>query len=251
MKKILFIFFILILVFLLLSYKNNPRAIISRLADRQNIQFRELKYKVYLVGILPVGEIILGAEKTEAYKGEKVYHLKATGQTSKYFSKVFTGHFMVDSYLDREDFNPVFFKQKIEATDKPNREREISYDHKNNIMFINGNERSIFPNTQDPLSALFNIQHMDFDRAREFEININSSQKNYILKGASTPKDLLIGKRIYKIARLKTEVARRSNNPYHNSNVSMTLLRGKVNIPIKVTLFASGVLINARLVDIK
>lgn len=253
MRKALLIFFVIILLLIFMAHNNsNPKIIISKLLmNSENIKTGGLRYRIYLLGLLPIGEATLDAEKVEEYKGQKVYHLKATGQISKLFSKLFASFAILDSYVDKVQLNPIAFKQKLLVMDKPDKNTEILYDQKNNIMSINGTERNVSPNTQDPLSALFNIKHMDFDKVKEFTMNFNTNQTNYILEGTVTPKDITIGKAVYKTYILQVELKRRNNNPYHQSSISMVLIKDKENIPILIRIFAAGVLINAKLVDIK
>jgi hypothetical protein len=129
--------------------------------------------------------------------------------------------------------------------------KEVYYDQKNGIMTLNNIRHQIPPHTQDPLSLLFNTMRMDFDKVEEIEMNINTNQKNYILKGIATQEDIIINKKTYRIVLAKAEIKRRDKNPYHKSNISMVLLNEKENIPILIKVFASGILINAKLIDIR
>jgi hypothetical protein len=92
---------------------------------------------------------------------------------------------------------------------------------------------------------------MDFDKVKEFEISLNTNQKNYVLKGAAQPQEICIDNKKYKIFILKSDIRRRDKNPYHQTKLTMTLCKEKENIPILIKVFASGALINARLVEIK
>ncbi|MCX5703091.1 MAG: DUF3108 domain-containing protein [Candidatus Omnitrophica bacterium] len=253
MKKIWFLFIIGILCCVFVSYgNNNPKVIISNLAKRGgDINTGELKYKIYLLGILPIGEAVFGVEKAEEYRGRKVYHLHATAQTSRIFSRIFSGSAVLDSYIDREHFNPVTFRQRLIVSGKNDIDKEITYDQESGVMSLGGVRRQILIDTQDPLSAIFNLRRMNLDKIKAFVMNINSNQKNYILEGKSSWQDIVIGKVTYKIILAKADIRRRDKNPYHKSNITMILVRQKENIPVLIKVFASGVLINAKLIDIK
>lgn len=252
MKK-LFIFFAVIILSagLVIRNSSNPENIIFQLTQKSDIRPGELKYKVYLFGIMPVGEAVLALENQEKFNGQDVYHLRAVAKSLKLFSKFFNGSAAMDSYIDKEDFNPVLFKQRVIFSGKPDMEREITYDQKNGIMTMAGVRRQILPNTQDPLSMLFNLRRMDFDRVKELEININTNQKNYLLKGTITKQDVSIKQKVFNIVLIKAQIARMDKNPYHKSQVDIVFLKDKENIPILIKVFASGMLINAKLVDIK
>lgn len=252
MKKLLFIFFIIILFLVFVAINNsNPKIILSKLIKPEEIQAGELRYKIYLLGIIPIGEAFWGTIKTEEYNGRKVYHLNARADTLKVFSQFFRGQAILDSYIDTEQLAPILFKQKLLRKDDKRIDREAFYDQKNNVMTISGVKRHILPDTQDPLSAVLNIRRMDFAKVRAFQMNINTNQKNYALTAIAQPKDISINKKIYKVVFLKAEIRRRDNNPYHQSKMTMILLNGKENIPILIKIFAGGFLINAKLIEIK
>lgn len=254
MKKILLI---LVLAIILLSIfvfynNNNPKIVISSLLKKGDIRGGDLVYRVNLFGIIPVAKAILKAEQIDEYNGQRVYHLSASANLLEWMAKFFKGYALLDSYIDTETCNPVLFKQKMIIPGKEAIDKKAVYDQKKAIMTIAGVRRQILPNTQDALSAIFNIRYIDFDNVKELEFNINTNQKNYILE--ATPrvnKDILINNRIYKTVFLKGEIRRRDKNPYHQSRIAMVLLRGKENIPILIKVFASGILINAKLVEIK
>lgn len=252
MKKLLLIFFIIILFLIFVSWYNlSPRTIISRLIKNEGIKTGQLRYKIYLLRVFPIGDAVFQSEKVEEYKGQKVYHLSAIANNLKFFSIFFNAYAALDSYIDIQQLNPIAFNQKLIVTGKQDMYREVIYDQKNRIMSIAGVRRQILSNTQDPLSAIFNVRRIDFDKTREFEMNINTNQKNYILKGITQPKDLSIHKKIYKIVFLKANISRHDKNPYHKSRASMVLLEEGGNIPILINVFTGGILINARLVDIR
>lgn len=254
MKRILFISIILTILISAISYynNNNPKIIISRLIKKGNLKPGELRYKINLLGIIPVGEAVLEAERIDEYNGQKCYHLNASAQSLKGFSKIFSAYAVLESYIDMKQMNPVVFKQKVEISGKQNATLEITYDQKNNVMSTGGVKRQILPNTQDPLSVMLNFRRMDFDATQNFEMNINSYKKNYLLKGAATKKDILINGVPHKVILADAKIRRSDkNNPYHKSEISMVLLKEKENIPILIKVFAGGILISAKLVDIK
>lgn len=252
MRKCLVLLIVIILSLGLVSYNNsNIKNIISGLAKKGYIGPGELRYRIYLFGVFPVGEAVFGVEKSEQYQGQKTYHLSAAARSLNAFSKFFKASADLDSYVDTKELAPLVFKQKIAISGKPTVEREVTYDQKNGIMSIAGVKRQILPDTQDPLSAIFNLRRLNFDKIKDIEMNINTNQKNYILKGTAVQREILINKNNYKIVSAKAEIRRRDKNPYHKSSITIVLLREKENIPILIKVFASGVLINARLIEIR
>ena len=253
MRKIILVFLIIVILVSAFVYRNNNNlnTLISALPDRGDIQSDTLRYRVYLWGIFPLGEAVFSNKGIEEYRGEKVYHLSVTAQSLKILSRFFKGYATLDSYVDIRDSNPILFKQKLVVTGKKEINKEIIYDQTRGIMSMAGVKRQILPNTQDPLSAIFNIRRIDFDKMKDIQMNINTNQKNYILKGKTELKSLSINKIIYKIALAKAEIKRSEDSPYHQSNIEMVLLQETENLPILIKVFASGALINARLIDVK
>ena len=254
MRKILLIVFTVILFLIFISWYNaSPKVIISRLMKNKDaLRGRQLVYRVYFLRIFPMGEaVLMMPEEIEEYKGRKVYHLRATANNLRLFSNFVNAYANLDSYIDIRQLTPVLFKQKLVVTGRKDTYREVFYDQTNHIMSIEKVRRQILPDTQDPLSAIFNVRRMDFDNIKKLEMFINTNQKNYILKGTAKTKNISIGKKTYKIALLESNISRHDKNPYHKSSIDIILLDEGSNIPISVNVFTRGILLNARLIDIK
>lgn len=252
MKKVLVIFFILILAAVFIARRNtDPKVIIASLGKKGDIGRGNLKYRIYLFGVLPVGEANLSPEKIEEFKGQKVYHLSAVAQSLDILARFFKGEAILDSYVDIQSLSPVLFKQKLIVSNKPDIEREVLYDQKNAVMTLAGVKRQILPNTQDPLSMILNIRRMDFTKTSAFEMNINTNQKNYILEAKAEQESLVINKVKYNISLLKAEIRRRDKNPYHKSAINMVLVEDKENIPVLIKVKAGGAFISVKLVEIQ
>ena len=254
MKKAFLVLAICILAVVFILYRNSdPAFVISQLSKKGQIKMGELKYKIYLFGIMPVGEASFKEVEITDYQGKKVYHLAAEAHSLKFLEKLISGVAVLDSYIDPAQSSPLFLKQRIAISGKLEIVHEISYDQKRNVMTVNGVKRQILANTQDPLSLMFNLRKANLEIMQKFEFNINTNQKNYIFQGSSQPKDLIVNKQDYKCAFLKANIKRRDkDNPYHQSNVDIVMLKAdSENIPVLIKVFASGFLINIRLVEVK
>lgn len=252
MKKILFVLLLLILLIVIVAgHNNDPGNIISKIFKEGSPNTGNLIYRVNFLGAIPVAEAVFKQEAVEEYKGSKVYHLEATAQSLKFVSKFFKARATVDSYVDIRTLSPLLFKQELRSPGKERASKEVLYDQQNNTMTLDGVGRVILPNTQDPLSLIFNIRRMDFEKVKEFEMNINTNQKNYIVKGTSEIKSIVINKKTYKLVLLKGDIRKRDKNPYHQTKISIVLLKEKENLPILIKVFAGGMLITVRLIDIK
>ena len=251
MKKIIFFLILLILGAIFIGRHNsNPGSIISNLSQNGQVKSGGLKYRVYLFGVVPVGEAFLEPEKIEELSGQKVYHLRAKAASASLWAKIIKVSADLDSYVDIKKLNPLLFRQKVVSPGKEKSLKEISYDQENGFMTVEGIKRQILPDTQDPLSIMFRLKRMDFTRTGEFTINLNPHKKNYLFTAIAKPADISIGSNVYKIFSLEAKVGRQDRNPYHQSQVSIFLLRQNENVPILIKVFASGILLVVKLVEI-
>lgn len=252
MKKILFFLVAVAAVSFIISYSNcMPRAVISNLLKQGEIKDGDLQYRFYLFGVIPVANAVLRKPVIEQLNGNKVYYISAAAENTKLTTPVFSGEAFLESYMDIQSLSPAFFKQRVTVKGKEDVVREVYYDQKQGVMDISGIKRSILPNTQDPLSAIFNIRRQDLGKTKDIEMSINTNQKNYIVNGAVKHESLFVRKKIYALAVVKAEIKRRDKNPYHKSTLTIVFLKDTGNIPVLINVFASGILIKAKLVRIK
>lgn len=249
MKKIAIIILVLV-VFLVIvwQFNNNPAIILARLENKAKIKQGDLVFRINLFGIIPVGQAVFSREKLEFYNGQEVYHLSAVAQPLNIYSALFKGSAAIDSYVDKGKLKPIFFKQRVNSPGKESPQKDIFYDIEKNTMTLRGVTREILPNTFDPLSIMFNLKNMDFSKVKNLDMNINTNQKNYSLKGQVSEKGLI---RSYKSYLVRAQIKRRENDPYHRSNVTIVFIKDSQNIPLLIRVFASGALITAKLVDIQ
>lgn len=252
MKKVLLILFLIILVLaLVVRHNNDPKNVILGIISQDNLNMGDLTYRVNFLGVIPIAEATFCQAAPELYKGTKVYHLRASARSLKYLAALFKGSAAIDSYVDTKTLSPICFKQELISPGKEKANKVVWYDQKNNTMTLDGVSRLILPNTQDPLSLIYNLRKMDFEKTKEFEMNINTNQKNYRLRGTSTIKSLVVNNKAFKLVLLKGDIRRRDKNPYHQTKIEMVLLKEIGNLPILINVLASGVPINARLSGIK
>lgn len=252
MKKIVFFLLIVLAGCFFLAYQNNnPEHAMKALLKQGEIKTNTLTYRAYLFGLLPVGEATYELKGNVILGGENVYHLSASASSLKLFSNFFKASAVLDSYVDPKILSPIMFKQVLKMSGKPDIEKEITYDQRAHVMTLAGVRRQILERTQDPLSAMFNLRSIDFDKAKEVVMSLNTNQENYTLKGEVTLKAMALDNSAYRLAILKGTIGRSDKNPYHKSSVTLTLLRDKENIPLLVRFFASGFVVQARLIRTK
>lgn len=253
MKKIFLIIVILIFFCAFFLIRNSdPKVIISKLIRQGDIpEGTVLRYRINVFGLLPAGEAILSIGKIEDFEGKKVYHLTAEAKSLRLYSGFINASAILDSFVDVASLNTMLFKQRLSLKGKEDVYKEVYYNQKEGIMTIGDVKREILPNTQDPLSAVLNLINYDFEKINKLQMNINTNQKNYMLSGDVKNEEISLNKNKYTLVFAKAEIKRRDKNPYHKSNVTIVMLKEKGNLPVLIKVSASGVMINAHLIEVR
>ena len=206
------------------------------------------KVRLYLLGIVPVGEAVLKEEKT-TYEGRAAVHLSAVAYTGGFFSRIIAARVAADSFVDSQSLNPMEFRQKTAIRGKET-EKKVVYDQEKKVMIIAGKSWDILENTKDPLSAVYTMRHMKFAPSQPIEMNINTNQKNYSVKGWCNFIHEEINGTAYQVTQINVSIQRRDkNNPYHRSKVEIFALEGRANTPVLIKVLSGGVLAYARLIN--
>lgn len=258
MKKIikytgLILIMFLLTIFVVNAYNSNPGVIFKRVFKGGEGSPKILTYRIYIFGLFPAGKAVFYDKEPQKLDGRDVYHLKAEASSLDLIAPFFKAQVDLDSFIDPATYSPVLFKQNTVISGKSTQSKEVLYDQKGKTMTLLGVKREIMPDTQDPLSLMFNLKKMNYEKNKILEFGINTNQKNYIFKGSVEARDLMAGDIKYRVYFGKAEIKRRDkNNPYHRSQVTMWLAKmGDENIPILIKIFASGFLVQVRLVDAK
>jgi len=252
MKKLLIISSVILVLMIIATWNNSkPKNIIARVVERGNGHPQELKFRIDILGLFPIGEAVIMPGEKRFYQNKEAYYLSAYARIPGWLSPVFSSEASISSYMDARTLEPLLFKEKVIMKNKPDKEKEIIYDQKSRVMTIEGERRNIFAGTHDPLSALASIRGMDFGQVKDFRLNINTNQKNYILQAKVRPSFLVVSGKKYQIAFLEASISRGEGNPYHKSKINMVVLRDKENLPLIIKVFAGGVFLTAKLTEIK
>ncbi|MDD5044282.1 MAG: DUF3108 domain-containing protein [Candidatus Omnitrophica bacterium] len=228
--------------------RNGPKAIISSLYKAGfSGENKKFVFQVKLFGLIPAGEAVLSEASDKNLNGRDVLCITAQAYPSAFISRIYKVRVQVKSLIDKQNQLPVLFTQQLEMQNKPSDNKEVYYDQKKNIMTLRGEERAILADTYDPLSAVRFLRNQDFNKFKEFDININTNQKNYGMKGKVLRREkIVVGGKEYFVWVLQAKIARRDkNNPYHRSQVTLYLLDNAEKTPLMIKVFASGGLIVA------
>ncbi len=237
----------LILIFWQIS-QNNPAAALKYVSKKGPIppDSRRLIYAVKFLGILPVGKAIIYSPQEVIYKDKAVDYLCAKVSPYPYLAKVFKFKAQIDSFIAKDTGLPVLFRQKIEVEGKKSDNKEVFYDQERRIMSLRQEERVILPNTYEPLSAILYLRKADLNKQKDFDLNLNTNQKNYGMRAVVLSKERLNNRDIFTLG---MQIARRDkNNPYHRSKVTLYLLDDPQKTPVLIKVMASGAYIVARLI---
>src|SRR4030042_1423861 len=254
-RKIIFLLILCIfLLFVLVQLnKNTPQAIIRsiNLAKTKINNTETLEFAVAYLGIFPFIEATLDILPDTVYNSKKVYHITAQARALKLVSFFFNASAKMDSYIDKEKLYPLRFMQTLIIPDKPKDEKEVIYNQKNNIMELRQVRRQILPDTQDFLSVFFFIRKQPFKVGKEFDLNINTNQKNYRFYSK------IIDRKEYDIRGqkigvwiLKADIRRRDKSPRHSSSIIMWILDNQSKTPILMKSITNIGSISARLISI-
>jgi len=239
---------IALLVVSIYKYNTNSLTAISCIKGNTASEPAKLIYRLYFLGVIPLGDAVFNKAQKETIAGVKVYHLNASASTLKAYSKLGSASAVIDSYIDINTGNPLLFKQKVVSPGKEAADKEVVYDQKNNVMTMAGERRTILPDTQDPLSLIFNIRRLNLANVGKAEYQMNTNQKNYVFSAFFREKSISSGGKQYKLAIMDSTIKRKDKNPYHQTSISVVFLQDKYNIPLSIRVFSSGILVSARLV---
>jgi len=232
---------------------NNPYAIIkyNHLEEELSASGNILVFRVNYQGLIPAGQAKLENKGEELYQDKKVCHLSVKIYPFDFCSKIFNAQAQADSYIDTAKLHTLKFKQCLILPNKPKDEKEVLYDQDKTFMQLKGVRRQILPDTQDPLSAIFYIRHQNLKIGKEFDVNINTNQKNYQFYAR------VIGREEYTLkARkigvwvLEAIIRRRDKNPYHKTTMKLWLLDNPSKIPILIKAMSGIGQVTARLTSV-
>ncbi len=232
----------LIVLILINLYNNNLSVISARSRVNQGIEPMMLAYRVYVMGFLPVADVSFTMPVPVMLAGKQVLKMDASGRTLSWIKPLFSGHMGLESFVDAQSGLPIQFTQELSRSDKDVQLKTASYDQDRHTMEIAGVSREIMPQTYDILSVLEHLRSMNLSGVENLEFCLNTNQKNYLLQGQVTFQDT-------DSAVIKAQIFRKDKNPYHRSHLTMYLAKKTRNIPVLIKVFASGMVIHARLVS--
>ena len=233
--------FVVLSAFILVEWNTSRPAYIIKALNLQNglsQPAKSIMFRAKVFGFLVLGQAQMNYAEPELFQGKEVYHLTAEARAAGLISRFLNARVEIDSIVDKKRMHSLRFTQIMEMLDKPKDERVIIYDQENNVMESRGVKRSILPDTRDPLSAMLYIQNQNFQLGKEFDINVNTSQKNYrlYLKVIKKEEYVINGSKVGAWV-LEGDVKRRDKSPRHSIGITVWILDSPYKVPflLKVT----------------
>jgi len=147
-------------------------------ADIKTFQGEKLEYTVMWNGInIGIATISLSTETPDSYK------IDVIAKTNNFFSKIYRVNDTIKSIIDPRTLLPKLFEKHL-IEGKHESYEKSSFDHTNKIAIREkkGEKQKIKidTNTHDPISCLYAFRTADFKK--QLALNINSKDKNHLLK---------------------------------------------------------------------
>ncbi|MDP2939861.1 MAG: DUF3108 domain-containing protein [Candidatus Omnitrophota bacterium] len=244
-KKIVKFTLLLVLIFCIIFSiieinSQRPVQVLKSLLKKDGLSSQGFKLKLNFLLVIPVGEAKIENLGIETFRNRELIHIRAQAESLNYFKSLFYAKANINSYIEPKELDSIYFMQHLEISNKPNDDREISYDQKRHIMRYQGlrgvEERVIDEHAQDPLSAIFYIQNKVFNINEEFKLSMNTNQKNYILKARVIAKESIqVAHKNYELWVIQASVARKDKNPRHKTSFKIWFLdNGSQKIPLLI-----------------
>ncbi|MBU1122847.1 MAG: DUF3108 domain-containing protein [Candidatus Omnitrophica bacterium] len=248
-KKIVIFFAVVILIsFLWGMYTNSLGNVLKSLSLGESNN--KLVFGMNYFGFIPVGTATIENKGVELYNGREVYRLEARAELAEILNKIYDGEVKAQSYLDIEKGYPLEFNYSSQFYGEVKEAKRSFYDQINHTMTRKEETRTILPNTQDPLTVIYYLMQQDYQVGKIFDININTSQKNYRFYAEVLKKKVFqIKDKKYDLYLVKGSVKRRDDNYRHSSEFSIWFMDTPRKVPVLMKTFTNAGLIVGKLLE--
>ncbi len=260
MQKMLKIpmFFIILALVVLLSREwllQSPKNIIKALDKRNISEIRGLTYKLNFISIIPFGVATVENKGLLNFRGRNLRYFRGSAKALKFFSILgLNAECELESYVDPINFNAYFFQEKTKTFLKPPEHKKIIYNQEAHMMEGPEGTYPILPNTKDLLSICFYFKNQKFELGKEFEIYLNTNQKNYILNiKVSDKNNFNVDDKNFTVWVLESSFERYDKSASHSQHeafLKIWILEDYENIPIRFEVETCYPLFVAYLIDV-
>lgn len=240
-SKIIFFVFVGLTIFLIVweSYNNKIETIIKKtVISQRRLKILEdrfsLNYQINYLNVFPIGKVFYRSIGLSQYNYRSTYQLEMTAEDTFPFSWVKPAKAKMVSYLDTSKMLPIYFLIETYMDNKIKEENKIIYNQEEGYMISEGRRYVIFPFTYEPLSLIFYLMRIKFDKNKKEDLNLNSNQTNYSVKvEVINKKEYRIAGETYKIWEATLLLRRRKGDIMrHSLDAKLYFLeKGDKNIP--------------------
>lgn len=166
------IFRILIIFFLITTgcksaFNQDLRIIGNNAFDRGEELYFEVYYQSFVTGKVKAGYANLKVSKTEKkFFGRSTYHVVGEGKSVKAFDWFFKVRDRFESYFDESAFIPYYFIRNTREGGYK-KDDEVTFDHYNGKAISRKKSKSIPPNIQDIISAVYYMRTIDISNYKQ------------------------------------------------------------------------------------
>lgn len=252
MKKLLgFVSLLALFVVVFALLENNPKSVVGLLMKDDLQEATAVNFNVKLFGFIPVGSAIIENKGPGVFQGDDVLRFGAYARPNFPLSLIFDGEIKINCSVDARTFLSRYYQESFRIGKHRLESREIIYNQAENMMISEGRRVDILPETLDPLAAVNYIRKINFNEVKYFDLNINSSRKNYIFRGEVDEIKYRIRGEEVKAWKLTGDIKRRDKTPEHSSRVIVWIMDNATRTPIFVKILFPKFFYSAKVSDIR
>ncbi len=158
----------------------------------------KLKYKVYydsfITGKVNAGTVTLEVKHTNRrFNKREVYHIVGIGKSNPAFDTFFKVRDRFESFMDKEALVSHHFIRETKEGGYV-MEDDVYFDHENGLAKSSRTTKTIEPNIQDIISAVFYARTFDFTNAKEgqnFQVDFHLDDSVYVSVVQFTGRELV------------------------------------------------------------
>lgn len=229
-------------------YANSLERVLQSLSLGKNNN--KLVFAVNYAGFIPLGTAVIENKGIELYRNREVYKLEAEVELASLLNRFYNVEVKAESFLDKEEGYPLEFNYASRFYGEVKEAKRSFYDQINHTMTRKDEVRMILPNTQDPLTVIYYLMRQDFSVGKTFDLNINTSQKNYRFFASVLKKKVFqIKDNKYEMYLVKGSVRRRDDSYRHSCEFSIWFMDNPCKVPVLMKTFTNAGLVGGKLLQ--
>lgn len=148
----------------------------------EKLKFR-VYYEAFLTGKVDAGTATIEVDNTNRrFNNREVYHIVGVGKSTRAFDLFFPVRDRFESFVDKQALVPHLFVRRTREGSYV-KDDDVNFLHHEGVAISRKKTKSITPNIQDILSALFYARTIDFNEAEKgqnFSVNFFLDDSAYV-----------------------------------------------------------------------